>query len=1033
MKVLQLLKKRFQHRVFMFTVLLLAGVSVGFAQSINISGVVSDESGQPLTGANVLVKGTTTGAQTDFDGNYSLSAASDATLVVSYLGFVTKEVAVNGQTTLNITLTEDASQLDEIVIVGYGTTKKSDLTGAVAVVGSEDIEKYTYNDASQALQGRVAGVSVQAQGGAPGAGSNFLIRGATSFANNEPLFVIDGMITGSMSSIAPQDIESISVLKDASALAIYGSRAANGVVIITTKKGRGGKINVSLDTSYGVQKVINTYDWASASEYAQIVNDARDNDGQDRYPGLDQFFDPSYSNDLFKESLRTAGVKNINVRVTGGGEHTNYSASFTQFEQEGIVKYSDFKRQTLRTRVDLTRGKFKLENTIGLTRTVNNPNNYFNKERNLIPVIRLKNDAGDWSLSDIPDRNIINPNTGRLYEPGQFYGSNNNLNALGMAALQDRTNTQNTLLGNIALSYEILDGLTYKINLGLEHWNRNNYTFTPFVPVFAENGGNDTQSRLQETNTTFSSTLVEHTLSYNKTFADKHTIDLVAGFTEQKNHSRSLGVDARDFPNNDIRVASAAETYINVPSRDVTSAIHSYLGRLKYNFDDRYLLTASVRQDRSSLFKEGLRDATFPSAAFGWNISNEPFMEDFDALTNIKFRASYGEVGSNNVSAYQTDATISFFSEYITGEVQERQTGYAITRMVNPFISWETTKTTNFGLEFDALDSRLSVTMDYFNSKTEDILLNSSPVFYSGFGNEFPQNIASMENKGFEFLATYRDNFGDLSFSATANFSIIDNEVTSLGSTGRIVQGSFTSNTINSMEIVPGRPISSFYGWVVDGIYQTDAEAAAANDQKGNPVAGDLKFKDVDGDGDIDDDDQVALGSGIPDFEYGLNLSAEYKNWDLNLFFNGVSGNKILNGTKYRGYFDTEGNYFKDRLNSWTPSNTNTNVPRNTRSDNGFNRRMSDFYLENGGYFRLRNAQIGYSLPSNILEKVKISKARIYASATNLFTITDYSGYYPEVGRNQRGSNGRQVINTGIDEGAYPTPRTFQLGLQVSF
>ncbi|TXG38641.1 SusC/RagA family TonB-linked outer membrane protein [Seonamhaeicola maritimus] len=1025
MRVLKLLKKKCQHRVFMFAVLLLAGVSVGFAQNINISGVVSDESGQPLTGANILVKGTTSGAQTDFDGNYSISAAGDATLVVSYLGFITQEVAINGRSQINVTLAEDASQLDEVVIIGYGTAKKSDLTGAVSVVGSKDIEKYTYSDASQALQGRVAGVSVQSQGGAPGAGSNILIRGASSFTNNEPLYVIDGMITGSMSSIAPQDIASVSVLKDASALAIYGSRAANGVVIITTKKGKGGKINISLDTSYGVQKVINTFDWADVNQYVQIVNRANDNDGSARYPANDSQFDPSYSSNLYDESLRTAEVKNTNVRVTGGGENTNYSLSFTQFENEGIVKFSDFKRQTLRANAGITKGRFKLENTIGLTRTVNNPNNYFNKERNLLPTIRLKDDDGNWSTSDLDARGV----SGTL---GTFYGQGTIINELGWAAEQDRTNTRNSLLGNIAMSYEIIDGLTYKINLGLDHFNANNYTFTPLVPVIVGNGGNDNQSRLQETNTTFTSTLVEHTLNYNKSFGD-HNIDLIAGFTEQKTHSRSLGVDARDFPNNDIRVASAAQTYVEVPSNDVTTAIHSYLGRLKYNFADRYLLTASVRQDRSSLFKEGFRDATFPSAAIGWNVSNEPFMEGFDDLTNIKFRASYGEVGSNNVNAYQTDFVIDFFSEYILGENQQRETGYAITRMVNPLISWETTKTINFGLEFDALDGKLSVTMDYFKNEVEDILLSAPPVFYSGFGNNFPQNIATIENKGLEFLATYRDNIGDLSFSATANFAAITNEVTSLGSSTRLVQGSFTSNTINSLEITPGRPVSSFFGWVVDGIYQSDAEATAANDQKGNPRAGDLRFKDIDGDGDIDDDDQTALGSGIPDFEYGLNLSAEYKNWDLNLFFNGVSGNKILNGTKYRGYFDFNGNYFADALNAWTPSNTNTNIPRNTQADPGFNRRMSDFYLENGSFLRLRNAQIGYSIPSDILDKVKLSKARLYLSATNLFTITDYTGYYPEVGRNGRSSNGRAVLNTGIDEGSYPTPRTFQLGLQVSF
>lgn len=1024
MKVLQLLKKTFQHRVFMFTMLLLVGTSVSFAQNISIKGVVSDESGQPLTGANVVVKGTTTGAQTDFDGNYSLSAASDATLVVSYLGFVTKEVAVNGRSQINISLTEDASQLDEVVIVGYGTTKKSDLTGAVAVIGSKDIENYTFNDASQALQGRVAGVSVQSQGGAPGAGSNFVIRGASSFVNSSPLFVIDGMLTNSMSSISPQDIESISVLKDASALAIYGSRAANGVVIITTKKGRKGRLDISLDTSYGVQKVINTFDWANASEYAQIVNRANDNDGASRFPANDTNFDPSYSSDLYGESLRTAEVKNTNVRVSGGGEFANYALSFTQFEQEGIVKHSDFKRQTLRSSINLEKGKFKLENNIGLTRTVNNPNPYFNKERNLLPTIRLRNDAGDWSASDIADRGLNLP-------LGVFYGSGTIINELALAALEDRTRTRNTLLGNIAASYEIIDGLTYKINLGLDHYNDNNYTFTPKAAVISD-AGNNVEANLSETNETFSSTLVEHTLDYEKAFGD-HTFKLLAGFTEQKSTRRSLGVDARVFPNNEIRVVSAAEEIQNTPSQEINTAIHSYLGRFEYNFADRYLVTASVRQDKSSLFKEGFRDATFPSAAIGWNISNEPFLEDFDALTNIKLRLGYGEVGSNNVSAYQTDPVLNFFSEYILGDTPARQTGYAITRTVNPLITWETTKTTNVGLEFDALNSRLSVTMDYFIKETEDILLSVPPVFYSGTGNNFPNNVATMENKGFEFLATYRDNIGDLSFSATANFSVIDNNVTSIGSNSPLVQGSFTSNTINSTRTDVGQPIGSFYGYVVEGIYQTDAEATAANDGPGNPRAGDLKFKDLDGDGDIDADDQTYLGSGIPDFEYGFNLSAEYKNWDLNLFFNGVSGNTILNGTKYRGYFDFNGNYFADALNGWTPSNTNTNIPRNTQADPGFNRRMSDFYLENGAYFRLRNAQIGYSIPDSILEKINVSKIRLYASATNLFTITDYTGYYPEVGRNGRGASGRAILNTGVDEGSYPTPRTFQVGLQVSF
>ncbi len=1024
MEVLKLLKKKFKHRVFMFAALFLVCIGSSFAQNINISGVVSDESGQPLIGANLLVKGTTTGAQTDFDGNYSLSAGSDATLVVSYIGFVTQEVAVNGKNQINITLQEDASQLDEVVIVGYGTAKKSDLTGSVGIVNSKQIEKFTFTDASQALQGQVAGVSVQSTGGSPGAGANIVIRGAASFRSTNPLFVIDGMLTGSMSSVAPQDIESISVLKDASALAIYGSRAANGVVIITTKRGKSGKINITLDTSYGFQNLINEIDWADASQFAQITNRANDNDGQARFPANDTQFDPNYSSNLYDETFRTAGISNTNIRVTGGGENINYGLSFTQFEQEGIVKHSDFKRQTLRSSVNINKEKFKLESTIGLTRGVNNPNPYFNRERNLLPTIRLRNDAGDWSASDLEDRGIN-------AQPGAFYGQNPLINELALAALEDRTNTTNTLLGNVAGSYEIIDGLTYKINLGVEHRVNNNYRFRPKEQVIIDSG-NENEATLSETNTTFTSTLVDHTLSYKKTFG-KHTLDAVVGFSEQKTDSRSLGANVRTFPSNDVRVVSAAEEIASTPSNQVNTAIHSYLGRINYNFNDRYLLTFSARQDKSSLFKADLQDANFFSGALAWNISNEPFMKNFDALTNIKLRLGYGETGSNNVAAYEGDPVLNFFSEYILGDTPSRVTGYAITRTVNPNITWETSNTSNIGLDFTALSNKLSVSMDYFIKETEDILIASPNVFYSGTGNNFPDNIATMENKGFEFLASYRDQIGDVNFSASFNFAKIDNEVTSMGNSSPLINGSFTSNTINSKKTDVGQPIGSFFGYVVDGIYQTDAEATAANDGPGNPRAGDLRFKDIDGDGDIDEDDQTYLGSGIPNFEYGFNLTAEYKNFDISLFFNGVSGNDILNGTKYRGYFDFNGNKFADALNAWSPTNTNATIPRNTRADPGFNRRMSDFYLENGAYFRLRNAQIGYALPDSILDKIKLDKVRIYLSAINLFTITDYTGYYPEVGRNGRGAGGNSVLNTGVDEGTTPEPRTFQLGIQVSF
>ncbi|CDF79887.1 TonB-dependent receptor [Formosa agariphila KMM 3901] len=997
-------------------------ISSMYAQQV-VTGVVLDENGLGIPGANVIIRGTSNGSSTDFDGNFSLTATSEDVLVFSFLGYVTKEITVGNQTNMQVNLESDVQSLDAVVIVGYGTQKKSDLTGSVGVVDGDDIDKYTYNDASQALQGRMAGVNVQSTGGAPGSGSIVTIRGSGTLSDAGPLYVIDGMLTGSMSSINPADIETISVLKDASASAIYGSRAANGVVIITTKKGKKGSLGIDTDYSYGVQKVINTLDWASASEYAEIVNRARDNDGNPRFPANDTEFNPNYTSDIQNESLRVAPVTNANVRFYGGGENSAFNLSLNHYDQEGVVKESGFERTTIRSNATLTKGKFRLENTIGLTRTVNNPNNYFNKERDLIPTIRTRDDDGNFSGSDIPSG------------PGSpsfsgYYGVGSAINSLGLAAIEDRTVTRNTVLGNIGATFEIIDGLSYKLNLGLEYYADNNYRFTPEYEFNPASLGNSPYGELNETNTNFLSTLIENTLNYKKVF-NKHSLDVLLGYTDQLSNSRSLGAVARNFPSNDIHVASAAQDRVQMPSQDLTKGIQSYFGRLSYTFDSRYLLTATIRRDGSSLFKEDLRWGTFPSIALGWNVSNEKFMEDVDLISNLKLRVSYGEIGSDNVSIYAIDPELNLNSEYILGTNQGRVPGYSITKGVNSNIFWETTKTTDIGVEFGALNNRLNFTLDYYIKNSEDVLVSLQLPLYTGFSNAVPFNTASIKNKGFEFLTSYNDQWGDFKFNASANFSVLSNEVTALGDATPIIGGSFTSNTINSTKTDVGQPISSFFGYVTDGIYQTDAEAQAANDSN-NPQAGDIKFKDLDGDGDIDDMDRKYLGNPNPDFVYGINLSGEYKNFDLNLFFNGVTGNKILNGSKYRGYFDTEANYFKDALNAWTPTNTNTSIPRNTQTDPGFNRRMSDFYLEDGAYFRLRNIQLGYSMPNDVLEKIKVSKIRFYVSATNLFTITDYTGYYPEVGRNNRG-NSVQIFNSGVDEGTYPTPRTFQFGIQASF
>ena len=1023
-----LTKKKWQHFILFQAFLLMAGIGVAYAQGQTVRGTVTDAD-IPLPGVNVIIKGTSTGTVTGQDGGYSIQASPEDVLVFSYIGYISQEIQVQNQARIDITLSPDLSSLEEVVVIGYGTQKKSDLTGSVGLVDGDEISKYTSANATQAIQGRMAGVRVEANGGAPGAEALVTIRGSGTLSDIGPLYVIDGMLTNNMNALNPNDIETISVLKDASASAIYGSRAANGVVIVTTKKGKTGKISVDLDVNYGTQRVVNTLDWANARQYADIRNAANDNDGVARAPANDTAFDPAIDSDIQDASLRSAPIFSANVRVSGGGENTSYSISANHLDQEGVVRTSGFSRTTVRANSTFTKGRFKLEETIGLTRTIDNPNPYFNEERDILPTIPLFDANGDFTATNSPDGTTT------------IYGVGNITNSLGLATLEDRTVTRNTILGNIAASFEIIEGLTYKINMGLESYNDNNFKFRPTFFFNATLLGRQDFAQLDETNTNFLSTLVENTLNYDKTFG-RHSLNVLAGYTEQKTTNRGIGVTGTGFPSNDIRVLAGAENVTSRPpnnqgdlgSLERVTGLRSYFGRVNYTFDGKYLLTATVRRDGSSLFRDGLRWGTFPSIALGWNISNEPFMNNVNFIDDLKLRASYGELGSNNVVAYAIDPELNLFSEAVLGTGQNRVQGFSITKGVNPDIQWETTKTTDIGVEFTMLNNKLQVTMDYFVKESEDILLALSPLFITGFDNRIPANVGSIENKGFEFSALYSHSIGGLVFNVAGNFTILDNNVTSMGPDNQKIRGgSFTSNGLDGTLTEVGQPVGSFFGHRVVGIYQSDAEAVEDGRTDG-AAAGDFRYQDVNGDGVLNADDQVHLGSAIPDFEYGININAEYKGFDVSLFFNGVAGNEILNGNLYRGFFDTEGNYLAEATNAWTPTNTNTNIPRNTLLDPGFNRRPSDFYLESGAYFRLRNLQIGYTIPEALLSRLSISRARVYASAQNLFTITDYTGYYPEVGRNTRDRDATQdIFNAGVDESAFPTARTYQLGLQLSF
>ncbi|AWW00859.1 TonB-dependent receptor [Arcticibacterium luteifluviistationis] len=1008
----------------MTAIILSMFIGQSFGQSRQVTGKIisaADKSGLPS--ASVLQSGTSNGVMTDLDGNFKITVSgSDAELVFSYIGYVDQEVVVGNQSIINVELAEDANALSEVVVIGYGSQKKSDMTGSVSSVDAEELGKFATSNAAGTLQGRMAGVRVSPQGGSPDSPMKITIRGSGTLSDAGPLYVIDGMLTGGMGSLNPQDIESVSVLKDASATAIYGSRAANGVIIVTTKKGKSGDLAINFNASTGFQKAANLIDWANARQYADIVNRARDNDGNPRFPSNDAQFNPNVDSDIQRESLRNAPISNIGLSIGGGSKNTTMNFSVNHMDQTGIVKESDFSRTNIRVNSSFTKGRFKLQQTLGVNRSVNNPNNYFSRERDQIPTVPIYDENGEFTGTNVP--------TGQTISLGNYSGVGNLINSLGLATIEDRTVTSNGLIGNVDATLEILKGLKYRFNVGVDMSNSNNYTFTPKYKFNDTPLGNKPFAELNESNSNFLSLLTEHTLNYFKTIG-KTQVDILGGYSSQVGKGRSLGIVARNFPSNDIRVASAASDRAQAPSNAYETGLLSYFGRANVTIDGKYLLTATLRRDGSSLFREDLRWGTFPSAAVGWNISNESFMQNVSAITNLKLRASYGEIGSNNVNPYAIDPELNLNSDYIIGAGQTRLQGYSITKGVNPNITWETTKTMDIGLDFNMLQNKLQFTLDYFNKNSEDVLVALSLPLYTGFGNAVPFNTASIKNNGFEFQANYYDNFGkDFKYSVSANFTTLNNEVTALGRATPIIQGQFTSNGLKSTKTDVGHPIGAFYGFVTDGIYQTDEEALAANDFN-QPRAGDLKFKDLNGDGKVDNSDQDYIGNPAPGVIYGLNFSGEYKSFDMTFLFDGVAGNKILNGTRYRGYFDTEGNYLADALNGWTPSNTNTDVPRNTQTDPGYNRRFSDFYLEDGSFFRLKNVQVGYSIKNEALSKIGMTRARIYVSSQNLFTLSKYTGYYPEVGSNTR-SNPR-LFNEGVDEGAYPMPKNYQIGLQVNF
>lgn len=993
-----------KHLLLFFTLTCLS-LSVT-AQQKQISGSVTDTRNEPVIGASVLEKGTSNGTITDLDGNFSLNAAVNATFIVSYIGYKPQEISVNGKSVLSIVLEEDSELLDEVVVVGYGTQKKSSLTGAVASISSKEINKQVGSNVASALQGRTPGVDIVQQAGVAGADVNIVIRGAASFGATEPLYVIDGAFSNSgLSSLNPNDIESIEVLKDGAAAAIYGSRAANGVVLITTKRGKSGKTIVEIDGSFAFQTPTNIPDFLNASEWRQFANMVADNSGLAHAPENDNPSRPGIDTDWTKEWIQFAPVYNLNANISGGGEHSTFSTGVGYFDQKGMTIYSDYKRYNLRLNSTYKKGRLSLAENFALTHKDKTPTTPFHIS---LPTLPVYDEQGRF-VSGGPDY-YINPEDGKAQ------------NKIAPLHYTDQYNKVTDFIGSISAQLDIWDGLKYKFSASGNYSNKHNYTHTPeYYTRWNSDGTPDkdygnTRNSLTETRGEEWTYTIDNLLTYNKIFKG-HTFDALLGTSWMREYYRYMtnstiddlgGTDITGFQNVDGKISAG----------DSNAALLSFFARLNYDYMDKYLLSLSIRRDESSKFHKDNRVGYFPSVSAGWNVHQEKWFEN-PVVSKLKIRGSYGELGANFLSPYNFDAVAYGPIPYTFGG--ERYVNGRAAYLKSKDLKWETARTTDIGIELGFLNNELTITADYFIKKNVDLLaqidlnLSSGQIFEINSSREKPYvNSASVENKGFEFLVNYRKQLTkDFHLDVTGNIATLKNKVISLGVNVQPITSGMMSTFFNDAPSItmPGEAISSFYGYKIEGF-----------DHEGNFI-----FADTDENGVVNANDKVIIGSPIPDFTYGLNINMQYKDFDLTMFFQGVQGNDIFNQKRYDYYFDYSNNVVKDALKGWTPTNKNTGIPiMKTQNTSGGNSLPSDFYIEDGSYLRMKNLQLGYTFPQKIIQRLNFNTIRVYVGVQNLFTLTKYTGYDPEVGSNV-------LFSRGIDMNSYPNARTYTFGFNMSF
>ncbi|MEX0981089.1 MAG: TonB-dependent receptor [Bacteroidales bacterium] len=1001
--------------LIMLALLLQAQTTSG--QQRTITGkVTADDTGESLPSVNVVIKGTTTGVISDFDGNYSIEVGGpDDVLVFRFMGYQDKEIRVGEQTEIDVVLELETMGLEELVVVGYGKVRKSDLTGAVSTLKADEIGKVTSSSPEQGLQGKVTGVQVTSTSGAPGAVPVVRVRGVGTFGNSSPIFVVDGVILDNISFLNSADIESLEVLKDASATAIYGSRGANGVIIITTKSGLGGGDIPRIDFSseLGVQTLAKKIDLLNGREFAIISNEIR----AGSYNNVDAVPNTDWQDLVFKPAL----MQNHQLSVSGEGDISRYYMGIGYFSQDGIIDKSSYNRISM-----------KLNNVYKF-------GEHFELGNNITVAPYTQQNAPNVTYSVYRAQPLLEP----YYDDGSFAVVYNVGNPLADLANSNNFNKGIRSVGNVYAQAILLDAFTLKSSFGVDAAYNKSESFTPAYTVYNPDGTasqqDNTYSDLNKGTSENIMWLLENTINYDKEFGD-HRLNAVVGYTMQSVSSEIFSLAGENILRDDPSFWYINPSYIVDPANNIDKlqnifngvdagqyySMMSYLFRSNYTYKDKYIFTMTFRRDGSSKFSRENRFSNFPAFAAGWNIGRETFMQDFSLLSNMKIRASWGMIGNDKITYYDRYARVQSDIIAVIGSPDQAVPAASYGKSGNPDLKWETTTQTDVGMEIGLLNNKLTGEFDYYRRVTEDILVELSTPGHlgNGLGQRIRYNAASVLNSGVEVMLNYREVRENFSYNIRVLGSTVNNEVLAVGGSSGIdstLVGGYLGNGQPVTLSRVGYPIGAFYGYETDGIFQT-AEELEEYPHLSQAGVGDLRFVDTDGNGVLNGNDRTYIGSPVPDLIYGLSFGVESGGVDLSIDLQGVVGNEIFNGKEV--VRPDPYNFEKHVMDRWTGPNSSETEPR--PSFGGYNYLPSDRFIQSGSFLRLRNVTLGYSLPQAVAQKIAVQRARIYVKGSNIYTFTKFTGYTPEIGSND-------VLSNGIDNGIYPVTAVYSIGLNLTF